>query len=81
MQSLRQELVLQARQLLPDHPEDAEDAVQDVLEALCRRRRNILNPRAYAHAALRWRCAAIGQRVRLDPLELLDHAPWRQLAA
>jgi DNA-directed RNA polymerase specialized sigma24 family protein len=78
MQELRDELIAWAEMLLPDHPDDVEDVVQEVLLSLCRAGQAVLNRRAYAIAAVRWRCASIrrpGQAVVTVPLEVLDRSP------
>ncbi len=61
MQELREELVARARMMAPDHPDDVEDVVQEVLLSLWSAGRAVLNRRAYAVAALRWRCALLAR--------------------
>jgi DNA-directed RNA polymerase specialized sigma24 family protein len=78
MQELRDELIAWAQMLLPDHPDDAEDVVQEVLLSLCRAGQAVMNRRAYAIFAVRWRCALIRQLGRSPvtvPLQVLDRRP------
>ena len=59
MKELREELVALVEMLIPEHPEEVEDVVQEVLLSLCRAGGAVLNRHAYIRAAARWRCAAL----------------------
>ena len=83
MRELRKHLITRTQVLLPDHPEEVEDVVQDVLLALHRGREAVMNPRAYALSAVRYRCSELRNKGQADaePLGVLDRWPDCSLAA